>query len=200
MFMKSLWKVIERDGKMGKWSLPYVSLSPDGEILITRVTWEKSGSPAAYLIMFDDTNQRIGLKATGAGITNAYKAYANGNAGSKKLKCRRLLVEHGIKLKHGLRFTDIEITKTASSPSISAPPSSTASPSPANAANRKSRRTPWFFDYRSWASPTTPHRVAMHHPPTARRPRNSRSVFRCCRGRKGRILSRCGVVRPRRRV
>jgi hypothetical protein len=107
--MKSLWKIIERDGKKGKWSLPYVSLSPKGEILLTRVAWEKSGSPAAYLIMFDDTNQRIGLKATGLGIKHAYKAYKKGTAGSRTLSCNRMLVEHGIKLKHGIRFTDIEI-------------------------------------------------------------------------------------------
>jgi len=107
--MKSLWKIIERDGKMGKWAVPYVTLSPVGDILLTRVTWEKSGSPAAYLIMFDETNQRIGLKATGAGIKNAYRAYKTGNAGSKRLICRRLLIEHGIKLKYGIRFTDIEI-------------------------------------------------------------------------------------------
>ncbi|HEX6278628.1 MAG TPA: hypothetical protein VFZ49_01315 [Pyrinomonadaceae bacterium] len=109
--MKSLWKIIERDGRKGKWSLPYVSLSPKGEILLTRVTWEKTGSPAAYLIMFDETNQRIGLKATGLGIKNAYKAYKSGNAGSRTLSCRRMLVEHGIKLKHGIRFTDIEIDR-----------------------------------------------------------------------------------------
>ena len=107
--MKQLWKIIERDGKLGKWLVPYVSLSPDGVIWLTRVTWEKSGSPAAYLIMFDDTNQRIGLKATGLGMQNAYKAYTTGRAGSKKVRCRRLLTEHGIKLKHSIRFTDIEI-------------------------------------------------------------------------------------------
>lgn len=107
--MKSLWKIIERDNKKGKWALPYVSLSPDGEILITRVTWERTGSPEAYLVMFDDTNQRIGLKATGLGVKNAYKAYKKGTAGSKTVSCNRMLVEHGIKLKHGIRFTDIEI-------------------------------------------------------------------------------------------
>ena len=107
--MKSLWKIVERDGKMGKWSLPYVTLSPDGVILLTRLTWEKSGSPAAYLVMFDDTNQRIGLKATGLGIKHAYKAYTKGKAGSRYVSCNRMLVEHGIKLKHGIRFTDIEI-------------------------------------------------------------------------------------------
>ena len=109
--MKSLWKIVERDGKKGKWSLPYVSLSPKGEILLTRVTWEKSGSPEAYLVMFDDTNQRIGLKATGLGIKHAYKAFKSGNAGSRTLSCNRMLVEHGIKLKHGIRFTDIEIDR-----------------------------------------------------------------------------------------
>jgi hypothetical protein len=110
-FMKPLWKIIERDNKKGKWSLPYVSLSPDGEILITRVTWERTGSPEAYLVMFDDTNQRIGLKATGLGVKHAYKLYRKGTAGAKTLTCNRMLVEHGIKLKHGLRFTDIEIDR-----------------------------------------------------------------------------------------
>ena len=107
--MRDIWKVIERDGKMGKWAVPYVTLSPVGDILITRVTWERSGSPEAYLIMFDDRNQRIGLKGTVLGAKNGYKAYKTGNAGSKRLICRRLLIEHGIRLEHGIRFTDIEI-------------------------------------------------------------------------------------------
>jgi len=109
--MNSLWKLVERDGKLGKWALPYASLGPDGVIVISRVTWEKTGSPAAYLIMFDDTNQRIGLKATGLGVKNAYRAHKRGNAGSKRLICRRMMVEHGIKLKQSIRFTDIEIDR-----------------------------------------------------------------------------------------
>jgi len=109
--MKPVWKIIERDARLGKWSVPYVSLSPTGVIWISRLAWEKSGSPAAYLIMFDDTNQRIGLKATGLGVKNAYPVHKTGSAGSKKLSCNRMLVEHGIKLKHGLRFTDIEIDR-----------------------------------------------------------------------------------------
>ena len=107
--MKPVWKIIERDPKRGKWVLPYISLNPDGTIWLSRVAWEQSGRPEAYLIFFDDANQRIGLKATGAGIQNAYRAYKTGTVGSRKLKCRRMLVEHGIKLKHGIRFTDIEI-------------------------------------------------------------------------------------------
>lgn len=109
--MTSLWKIIERDGRQGKWSLPYVTLSPVGHILLTRVTWEKSGSPAAYLVMFDETNQRIGLKPSGLGIKHAYKAFAVGSAGGRRVVCNRLLTEHGIKLKHGIRFTDIEIDR-----------------------------------------------------------------------------------------
>lgn len=108
--MPSLWKLVERDPKRGKWVLPYISLTPDGIILLSRVAWEQSGCPEAYLIFFDDTNQRIGLKATGTGIQNAYRAYKTGT-GSRKLKCRRMLVEHGIKLNHGIRFTDIEIDR-----------------------------------------------------------------------------------------
>jgi hypothetical protein len=107
--MRDIWKVIERDGKKGKWALPYVSLSPDGEIRVTRVAWEQSGSPEAYLVMFDDRNQRIGLKGTVLGAKNAYKTYKSGTAGSRTLSCNRMLVEHGIKLEHGIRFTDIEI-------------------------------------------------------------------------------------------
>ena len=107
--MRDIWKVIERDGKKGKWALPYVSLSPDGEIRVTRVAWERSGSPEAYLVMFDDRNQRIGLKGTVLGAKNAYKTYKSGTAGSRTLSCNRMLVEHGIKLEHGIRFTDIEI-------------------------------------------------------------------------------------------
>ncbi len=107
--MRTMWKVIERDPKAGRWGTLYASLSPKGVIALSGRTWQKTGSPLAYLVMFDEANQRIGLKPVAAGAKNAYPAIKQGRVGCRRINAVRLMVEQRLKLTHGLRFTDIEI-------------------------------------------------------------------------------------------
>lgn len=107
--MRTVWKVIERDVKAGRWATMYASLSPKGVIAISRRTWETSGRPAAYMVMFDEANQRIGLRPAASGEKNAYPAIKHGDSACRRLNVHRLLAEQRLKLKYGLRFTEIEI-------------------------------------------------------------------------------------------
>ena len=107
--MRTMWKVIERDPKAGRWATMYASLSPKGVIALSRRTWEATGSPLAYLVMFDEANQRIGLKPTATGAKNAYPAIKQGAGTGPRINAFRLVSEQRLKLPHGLRFTDIEM-------------------------------------------------------------------------------------------
>jgi len=107
--MRTMWKVIERDVKAGRWATMYASLSPKGVIALSRRTWEATGSPLAYLVMFDEATQRIGLKPAAAGTKNAYPAVKQGGAACRRINAFRLMAEQRLKLQYGLRFTDTEI-------------------------------------------------------------------------------------------
>jgi len=107
--MRTMWKVIERDPKSGRWATMYASLSPKGVIALSRRTWETTGRPLAYMVLFDEANQRIGLKPAAAGTKNAYPAIKQGGAACRRINAFRLMAEQRLKLKYGLRFTDIEI-------------------------------------------------------------------------------------------
>lgn len=107
--MRTNWKIVERDPKALKWALMYVTLSPRGIISLSNFTWEKTGSPQAYLVLFDEAYQRIGLKPTATGVKHAYPVLSRGPKYGKKLNAFRMIFELGIKLEYGIRFTDIEI-------------------------------------------------------------------------------------------
>ena len=70
--MEIEWTILPRGDVAPHWSGLYVTLNKDGAIVLSGVTHERLGSPAAYLIMFDRFNHRLGLKPTKAGTPNAY--------------------------------------------------------------------------------------------------------------------------------
>ena len=107
--MRANWKIVERDLRQGKWSFLYVTLSPSGLLSLSRFTWEKTGCPQAYIILFDVENQRIGLKPTAAGVKHAYPIRSRGPNLGKTINVRRMMVEQIIKLPHGIQFTDMQI-------------------------------------------------------------------------------------------
>ena len=107
--MRVIWKEIPRDPRAGKWVGMYVSLNPKGEIVMTRLTWEKTGKPEAYQIFFDDANQRIGLKPTVPSLRGAYPAVKSGKRGGRRINAYRLIAECRLLLKHALQFPLAEI-------------------------------------------------------------------------------------------
>ena len=87
----------------------YVTMNPGGDIVLSRVTHQMMGGPAAVLLLYDRTNLRIGLKPTALTTRNAYPLPVSNNAGAKKVHTNRLVKEHRIDLPHTVRFYDAEI-------------------------------------------------------------------------------------------
>ena len=84
-------------------------MNPMGDIVMSRVTYEMMGSPKAFVILFDKTNKRIGLKPAALTTRNAYPVGVNNRSGAKKIRAYRLTREHRIDLLQTVRFYDADI-------------------------------------------------------------------------------------------
>ncbi|MGD9588798.1 MAG: hypothetical protein AB7Q37_03035 [Pyrinomonadaceae bacterium] len=107
--MKANWREIPRDDIKGQWSAIYVTLNRKGNIVMSRVTYERLGKPKAFHLLFDAANNRIGLKPTALGLRNAYPASPSGSRGGKMVRAYRLLQEAGIVVPQTLQFPDADI-------------------------------------------------------------------------------------------
>ena len=89
----------------------HVTMNRKGGIVMSRRTFERFGAPRAVLVLFDEVNNRIGLKPAAPGTRNAHPVnVANTKTGSKIVRCYRLIVEAGIDLPATVEFPDADIT------------------------------------------------------------------------------------------
>ncbi len=84
-------------------------MNPKGEIVMSRVTYERLGGPAAFHILFDEANNRIGLKPTVLAMKDAYAACKTGSHGGRAVSAYRLTQDYNIRLLETIRFHDAEI-------------------------------------------------------------------------------------------
>ena len=75
--MKADWQEIPRGDVMPQYAGIYVTMNPMGDIVMSRVTYEMLGAPQAFVILFDRTNNRIGLKPAHLTTRNAYPVRAS---------------------------------------------------------------------------------------------------------------------------
>ena len=88
----------------------YVTMNPKGDIVMSRRTYQLAGEPRAFMLLFDKSNRRIGLKPTQPNIKNAYPVcVANRRSGSKKVHGHRLTKRYRIDLPATVRFPDADI-------------------------------------------------------------------------------------------
>jgi hypothetical protein len=107
--MKADWIEIKRGDILPQYAGIYASLSRKGTIVIGRGTHEMLGAPAAFLLLYDKANNRIGLKPAALSTRNAYPAGGTNRSGAKRIHAHRLLREHRITLPHTLQFDEAEI-------------------------------------------------------------------------------------------
>lgn len=107
--MKVSWQQCPRGDVVGQWVKFYVTLNQRGYIVFSRKTYERLGSPTAFLLYFDAVNNRIGLKPTSAGIRNAYPVAKYGKHGGKLVRAWRLMEEFGIELPGTLQFENADV-------------------------------------------------------------------------------------------
>ena len=104
------WKILPRGDVAPHWSGLYVTMNKQGAIVISRVTHERLGSPAAYLIMLDAFNHRLGLKPADSGTRHAYPARDYGRRrGSKIIRAYRIITEFGIRPPDTIEFQSPKI-------------------------------------------------------------------------------------------
>lgn len=106
--MRPNWKELPVGDVVGQWAADYVTLNRKGQIVMSRKTYRRTGEPEAFNILFDDVNNRIGLKPTRLSMKNAYRVAPCGRHGGKMIRAYRLLTEYDIRLPATVQFQDIE--------------------------------------------------------------------------------------------
>lgn len=109
--MQVNWKQCPRGDAVGQWAKFYVTMNKRGYIVFSRKTYERLGSPSAFLLFFDAVNNRIGLKPTAAGIRDAYPVARYGKHGGKVVRAWRLMEEFGIELPGTLQFDNADVDR-----------------------------------------------------------------------------------------
>lgn len=103
------WTLVPKDDIKAQWAGLYVSMNRLGSIVINHVAYERMDSPAAFQVMFDKRNSRIGLKPTALASKHAYRPRIQGRRGARIIRVNRLLKEFGLKVPDTLDFPDAEI-------------------------------------------------------------------------------------------
>jgi hypothetical protein len=107
--MQSNWKICPNGDVLPQYSGLYATMNTKGDIVISRLTWQRLGEAKAFLVMFDPVNNRIGLKPTHPTFKNAYPIRVSNRTGAKLVRGYRLTKEFGIKLPVTMQFVDPEI-------------------------------------------------------------------------------------------
>src|SRR5205814_2124126 len=107
--MRANWIEIKRGDVLPQFAGIHVTMNLKGEIVMSRVTYELLGSPKAFQLLYDKTNNRIGLKPSALTMHNAYPACVAQRNGGKKVRAYRLVAEHRIDLPYTVQFDDAQI-------------------------------------------------------------------------------------------
>ena len=107
--MQIEWSIVPRGDVHPAHTRVYVTMNRIGTIAMNKLTYQRMGEPAAFLVMFDKVNSRIALKPTGETMKHAYPARKYGRRGGRVVRAFRLLTEFGIKLPDTVEFKDAEI-------------------------------------------------------------------------------------------
>jgi hypothetical protein len=103
------WIKIKRGDRMPWLAGLHVTLNRKGWIVFNRTTYERIGNPEAVHLLYDRTNNRIGLQPTRTVMKDAYPVRKANRYGAMMVSAFRLLTEHAIRVPDTLEFPDVEI-------------------------------------------------------------------------------------------
>ena len=106
--MRPDWREVPRGDVRTQWAGFYVTMNPKGEIAMSKLTWARMGGPAAFVVLFDTVNNRIGLKPAAKTTRNAFPVGVNSPMGGKKIRVGRLMKEFRVALPMTVRFYDAD--------------------------------------------------------------------------------------------
>jgi hypothetical protein len=107
--MKRSWEKCPRGEMPGRWAAPYVTMNPEGEIVLSRYTHEAMKGPDAYVLLFDRQTNTIGLNPSSARSPDAYPAHARGKHGGRVVRAYRLMQRFRVEIPETVRFVRPEI-------------------------------------------------------------------------------------------
>jgi hypothetical protein len=106
--MRANWREIPNGDIMSQFAGIYVSMNPKGLIAMSRATYQMLDEPKAFLIFFDDVNNRVGLKPAALSTRNAFRASTYSRNGTK-VRAYRLIRECRIDLPQTVHFPAADI-------------------------------------------------------------------------------------------
>lgn len=102
------WIEIKRGDIPAQHAGMHITLNAKGQIVMNRYTHRALGEPAAFSVLYDRANNRIGLRPAVKDTPNAYPALRSNQTGVM-VRGHRLLREHRIILPHTVEFPSAEV-------------------------------------------------------------------------------------------
>lgn len=106
--MRPNWNEVQRGDIRTQWAGMNVTMNPQGWIALSRVTYERMGSPKAFVVLFDPVNNRIGLKPAALTTRNAFPVRVYSRHGAKVIRAGRLIKDYRIDLPATVKFDDAD--------------------------------------------------------------------------------------------
>ena len=107
--MQGTWEENVPGLPRGRWSRPQATMGPNGNIRITRRTWELMEQPAFVIVLFNITTLTIGLKPIRACIGNAYPVEPFERLGGRIVRAASLVPQSRFRCDRAVRFLDPSI-------------------------------------------------------------------------------------------
>lgn len=86
-----------------------VTLSPRGVLLLNKLAYEALDTPPAVKLLFDERNNRIGLKAQDPRRTNAFPVRQKDKWQNYQIRVSPFCKHHAIKVTRTILFNDIDL-------------------------------------------------------------------------------------------
>ena len=82
----------------------HVSMSPTGNILLSRNTYEAMDEPTHVVMLWENDTDSIGLRSVPPQTVNAFQLYATNRSGAYRFHALRFMIKHEIQLDYTVRF------------------------------------------------------------------------------------------------
>ncbi|MBX3289150.1 MAG: hypothetical protein KF855_07360 [Acidobacteria bacterium] len=107
--MSSNWKRCPKGELTGRWASHYVTMNPQGFIVMSRKTHQSIKCAEVVHLYFDRINDRIGVRPADPRGRDVFRVAKQGRHGGRLIRAYRIMQEFGVELTQSVRFQDVEI-------------------------------------------------------------------------------------------
>ena len=87
----------------------HVSMSPSGNMLLSRNAYEALGKPTHVVMLFEEETSTMGIRPVPPRTLNAFQLYDSGRSGAHRFHALRFVNKHDIRLAYTIRFPTASI-------------------------------------------------------------------------------------------